>query len=378
MANEIIIKQGSENLKGSQQIFLRVNSILKKLGFEEVNLNSRIARDFYASELTLFIAPPRDYLNYRNLSIPQDLRTKYDEMKGYKSLSSIYPIISDEDKEKIEIDGMHMGDYYKNRNYVILFYPIYYTNFELGLKNEFLFYILDKFKAEIERIKPKLVDTSELMRLDLINKFLQEVKTSITGLNNKLSDYRASAEVKKRQALDYLSRASQTGEQVKVLRGTLKAMGNNINERIEEIKKLPFVKRVGISNLGIRVDFAHIDFEYEGNRLELGECYCYLNPNNLTIKNKNCVNYCGSTYHHPHVDNNSICFGTGKDKAYELLAEMKLKELVYFIYLFLKTYNEGDTYLSLGSWEKCKDNGGTWDDDDEDEESSSGHYAEGD
>lgn len=378
-----IITYGKSYLIGSPPTYLKVQSLLKGLGFEDVKIGFEIGESQYFEKMTLMIHPrAMRSLNGGGFLIPNEATNKWKQKSGYKHISILHIIKNyDEGGEGIIIDGVHMGDYYRKRNVVMFFFPIYNTQLSMGLKNDFLFYLLEKFKKEIERLKIKKADVSNKMREDLINKFLDGIKKSIMNFDYRIKENLLGLDNHRKKEITYLSDNHQLKEQIKVLKGTQKAMGEGIENKIAEIRKLSFVKRVGISNLGIRVDFRKIDLDHNGKKVELGECYCYLNPTNLEIKNKNFVKYEGQTYHSPHISGNSICFGNGKTKAYDLLASLKFKELVYFIYLYLKTYNEGDTYINIRAWEKCKREDGVLtardndeDNDDEDED----YYVEDD
>ena len=59
---ESILKHGNEYLKKNPQTYLKVNSILTKLGFKEVNICSELRNDTYCNELTLL----PDHIKFNN------------------------------------------------------------------------------------------------------------------------------------------------------------------------------------------------------------------------------------------------------------------------------------------------------------------------
>lgn len=361
---EIILNNGREYFKGNPPIYLKVNALFKDMGFQEVNTGGRLEDNLFCEKLTLFIYPVSNKYSLSN-SLPPDILNLWKGLKGY------YDILINRLRDydigiQIKIDGLHIGDYYKDRNFMVLYYPLHQTGLSLGANNHFLFYFLKELAKEIKKINPQIVDVSKKMREELINNFMKEIKESINAFQRRIIDKEVLLEEKRKEELQYMAEIHLKKEEVKVLKGTYRSMGANIEKKIQDIKKLPFVKRVGISNQGIRVDFRHIDLEWEGEKLELGECYAYLNPNKLEIKNKNYVRYNSTIYHAPHVGASAICFGDGSKKAHELLSSMKFKELVYFLYLFLKTYNNNDPYIKLHRWKLCKDNGGTYEGDEGD------------
>lgn len=369
MENENILNAGMDNLKKVPTLYLKTNKTLKELGFKAVNINQRLEVNSYEPDLTLFICPSGTS-NYFQRNLPSEVKLKWGTMKGYLSREYIYLSSFNDDEtniEKIFIDNFEVGHYYKNRNIVILSLNILRI-IENIPKNEWYLHILEEFSKEIKRINPQVVDITKAQREGLLNNFLKEIEKSVLTMNNSVTLKLEYVEDYRTKELSKLTEVNQIREQIKVLMGMKKTMQTNIEKTIQEIRKLPFVRKVGISNLGIRVDFRHIDLEWEGNKVPLGECYCYLNPSKLRIENKQYVKVNNNIYYSPHISGNNICFGSGKTKAYELLSQMKFKELVYFIYLYLKTYNEGDTYCSLKSWKKAKENGGVYSENDDDDE----------
>lgn len=365
----IIITRGSEYLKGNPTLYLRANKMFSDMGFKDVQISSTLRENQYFKELTLFVYPSAMSRHRSTMNISDQTADKWRGMEGYNSDNYSVAIRTirnyDTDKEKVVIDGEYIGDYYKNRNLIILFYPIHNVNLET--KNAFFFYFLEEFGKEIERIKPEIVDISKMERELLIRNFLSEIKRNIVGFSERIADKERDLVSLRNQELSVMSEISQNKEGVESLNGVMKTMEKGIDKKIKEIKKLPFVKSVRLSSLGIRVDFKTINLKYEEKDLELGDCYCYLNPNKLEIKNKNYVVFNGTIYHSPHIKEDTICFGNGKSKAYELLAGLKLKELTYFLYLYLKTYNNSDAYLHIENWEKCKKHNGKYNDGDDEE-----------
>ena len=98
----------------------------------------------------------------------------------------------------------------------------------------------------------------------------------------------------------------------------------------------------------------------------MGEYIITLTPTRIKIVNKTPVDYQGTIYHSCHINERSICFGSEKTLAYELLGKMELKKLTHFLYLYLKSYNPEDTYLSMNLWIEGKKNGGVVPDEAED------------
>ena len=367
--NKLIIENGTEYFRAYPQIFLKLNSLFKGAGFEEIKINNGLGEDEYFDKLTLMISPnPRRSRHDGRWSIDRSARDKWGGLEGWGGGGAIRVVSNYDEGEGIKeifIDEQLIGSYHPQRNLAILNIDVQNHSLSLGLKNKFLMYIFTSFIEKLKEFGLEKKDLGDYMQERLLNKFLEQTKRNEETLASNLRDRENYLKDAQEKEIRYRRDIVQLEEDLKLVKGNQKMLKENIFERIEEVKKLPFVKKVSLNNRGIRIDFRYIALQYEGEDVELGDCHVYLTPDNIVIKNKQSVEYNGETYHSPHINEGSVCFGDGKDKAYQLLANMKLKELAYFIYLYLKTYNEEDTYLSLRRWKEAKDNGGVGSDSDD-------------
>lgn len=358
MVNEIILKTNGETFKPYPKLYLKLNSLFKEMGFKEVHFQKEIDSISYCKELTLYVNPQGGDWHDERRYLSEAFRNKVRHLKGYNSGMTLYRSHHEGNIYPIMIEEEHLGDYHADKNYVVFDYPIEYLGLENQLDNEFLFFFVEGLKKEIERIKPVIVDVSDKIKGAVYDKFIEGMKKTSKDLRKKVINNQTKITSSQESELKWMSENKNYNDQIKVLEGTYSTIKEDLAKTIEDIKKLSFVKRVGLSQKGLRIDFIHIDLEYEGRKVELGECYCYLNPSKMEIKNKSPIlhkGYSHTPYHHPHIHGGDVCFGTGKTKAFELLSSMKFKELAYFIYLYLKTYNSNDTYLSVHNWELLKE-----------------------
>ncbi len=81
-------------------------------------------------------------------------------------------------------------------------------------------------------------------------------------------------------------------------------------------------------------------------------------PKQIKFENKKkLVHKHNSNLIHPHVNNGGVCYGNRGQKVRELLGKNEFKKLVYFLYLFLKSYNHGDCYNLIQYWMRLNDEG---------------------
>jgi len=138
-------------------------------------------------------------------------------------------------------------------------------------------------------------------------------------------------------------------------------VNRTIKEQIKEINELPFVKGVKFTPKGISIDVGKVDINYRNNNIYIGDFTITITPSGVEIKNRKPIivkdRYSSSRemiLEHPHIsveNRRHICFGNDRAiKINEFLARFQLKQLVYMVYLFLKTYSERDTYYTITFW----------------------------
>jgi len=127
----------------------------------------------------------------------------------------------------------------------------------------------------------------------------------------------------------------------------------------------------------METDFVSVNFR--GRIVNLGEFIITLCPEEAKIKNKKPVTICGSIYHHPHISNTHVCYGTKGNVIPRLLGNLELKKAVHFLWLYLNGINPGDTYVSVSRWEYAVTHDYKFnDEDEEDDDEDNDEYEEED
>lgn len=145
--------------------------------------------------------------------------------------------------------------------------------------------------------------------------------------------------------------------QIKDLRRFSRDVNATIKEQVEEIKKMPFVKEVKLTTKGISVDVGQVNISYRDKDIYIGDFTILITPDGVEVRNRNPIIAIDNEYdeefecEHPHMQDGDICYGEErKQKINEYFAKFQLKQLVYMVYLFLKTYSERDKYYSISYW----------------------------
>ena len=326
-------------LKKNKKSFLKFNENLKKIGVEEILINQTL-HPFY-KKVTLALNSNSN--NIRNSS------EKYSPKTDFLRSTFSFRLIKINSAEKVELiksDETIIGEYYVDRNLIILnSNPIYGTFAEKNVK--FLYgYKFNK------------VSTDKIALLNLTEKFFY-------GLKSVKSSSESNIKQNNRNIIDYseklVSFHKRVIEDIAKLEGIDKIISSGemaFTEEIEKIKKLSYVKTVTPDVNGIKITFKDVwlkirDFKRDnlfGKRtVYMGNMCVTILPDKVKIFGVNTIRsqHVSPGYCHPHVnDSNHPCFSDGdfQKKITKLIAEVKLFSVTQLIWIWLKECVNGQTY----------------------------------
>lgn len=355
----------------SAPLILKFNSELKKLGFKKVYLKDyKLDMDNIEKELILCFNPNYGSgnvhfteRNYRRDSF-KDLTNYLMSLGGSGSASYYYALNRNIFEEQIQLKvkfkdrSYQIGEYLPTRNVVIIYFFPYLEHWKLGKENKYILQILEWIKEVVIQYKIKKGNIEELKEKIFIAKFTNSINLNIITTQQTINSCENDIESYKPKIAEWYNKIFTSKMVMINLKKILKNIKGSLLEQVEEIKNLKFVKNVELTQDGIILEFEKIFIKVKDEDIEIGEFIITLMPNNIKIINKQPVIYAGNTYHSCHIDNERVCFGNEEIMAYELLGKMELKKLTHFLYLYLKSYNPEDTYLSMNYWIKGKENGG--------------------
>lgn len=187
---------------------------------------------------------------------------------------------------------------------------------------------------------------------EVLEGFKKEISNQIVSLQDDLKNLKKQSKSYETYFITSLKNTDLKKRQVEDLRKFSRDINKTINEQIKEIKQLPFVKEVRFTAKGINIDVGRIEISYRDNNIYIGDFTIMITPNGVDIKNRNpIIDNNEGILVHPHIKNKVICYGDERRiKIIEYFAKFQLKQLVYMVYLFLKTYSERDNYNSITFW----------------------------
>lgn len=342
-------------LSGYPKYLLKLNSEFSKIGIKKVVLNKKLEEDEISEELILFVMP-----NYSNVNM--DYFTFNSEIYDYLNSNGFYSVKSEynklrninQEEIKIKINDIEciIGFYLRERNIILINIPLFSYNwsdkFELQLS------ISRSIIDALIRLKIKEVNTKGLIEKLKIEKFLSDAKREITRLGSDLKSYTENIENHKKYLLEETEKLNSSYAKLNGLKELLSKSFKTVYSKIEEIKKLPFVKKVEFTNNGIAVDIGEIAITVKGTKRIIGRFRIYIKPSQIKIYNFDAIVRSGDYYDHPHVTNTVLCMGNWIIKICEALGDLDLKKLILILKMCLQTYNEKSPYIKIEEWDQYR------------------------
>ena len=342
------------DLKQYPKLFLRLNSDLLEMGIKKVKCQMGVYEDTFENVLTLHLKP-----NYHNNSggwtaLRSDckFRQYLCQLTGNRGDNSGYYYPVEEKEEIVFKDGrveFKFGCYLPQRNIVIFYFNPLYSDLNLGLEDKYLFRFIEALKDFVSKRKLETKDVSKMIEENMLRKFnkqidqkLKESRDTINSCYNDISSYQ--------EQLINRRRCIETEEcQLEALKKLERVTLDKLKGQVEQIKQLNFVRNVKMDNGEISLEMPDIKIRWKGEDVCMGNYIVAYKPERITIRNEKPLEG-DEDLHHPHIRGDSVCFGNRQDKMNEMLSSLKLKQLTYFVYLFLKSYNKDDCFTSITKW----------------------------
>jgi hypothetical protein len=333
------------------ELFLKLNKLLKDFGFSKVRFGD-IPVD-PQPKLTLIVRPGCYSYDYVIDAIWNESVKKYSNIESFACSRIREPSFLDfKETEKFFFKDTdpkqgHFGFWVKSSNIAIVYFPLYECQRPDTLK-----YYMELLERELKRVKIKEVkiDLEEIA----MNKFMM-------ALNQAIHNKQMSIDTSHNNILSYMQSVRLFVNEVATFNAELEGLldyQKNFNtifkKNLQEMKKLKFIKNLALDVEGIKFDIQDIIIKYGKDYYGLGDFTITIKPDNsfMVKGNNKGVPASGHTYWHPHVSDNSSCFGEHSITILNLIKDMKYKELAVLINMALHTYNHSDKFLAI---EKFKD-----------------------
>ena len=352
-------------------LFKQILAKIKRLGIDKVVMgNSMLQNQTIKNKLTLgFSISPDSCSRSQESGYFSRLKTfLYDTYKPPFTSKSAMPLseISKFDSlegEKIielEVQGMHIGHYYPERNFInINFNPFLlskYSVFEtdLPLLFEHLFGVL-------ATVKVKTHDISDMQEKIFVSEYLGKSRQKIISCEEQMKSYERDIKSYEQKIRTNIEGYQEKAQEIEFITQLVKAGGKGLFAEVKRIDTLPFVEKVDIEGTTIDIKYKKTfipipDMMRNDGGKRYGKRYIYIGQVGFRITPGGFEVYgdvnVGNGHCHPHgggFPSGSPCFGSGdgRNKIYDLLASNKFFDLAKMLWFWIKTYKNSGAYVHV-------------------------------
>jgi len=296
----------------------------------------------------------------------------FSNISGYRRTmesNKVYPRFETSGK-RLMINKVVVGDYYPDRNLIMIYFNIFpeYPSRKIIMSSTyFLKKLFEINEIKLDSLSQEVSEKfKEAVEEQTIKKFVLSVDKVITRKTTELSSNNTNIEKYSTELIASYGNIRRLTSEVFQLKKFRQEFKNKFRRNISTIKQLPFVEELKITAQGIIVDVGDISISYGKSYCYIGDLSIIINPTKVTIKNKYPFRHRGSSsatiYEHPHVMDGDLCLGSYSSKVTKHLSNLELKQLVFVIYRFLKTYSKGHAYVELVTWKAFRKRENKFDD----------------
>jgi len=370
-------KDKYNGLVTNPMVFDKINKAFSKVGIDEFDISASVSRgQTIQTKLKVIVNP--NVTDGMHVSSPDGYYTRLktflfdkfdtsatskDNLRCFNERTFVKPMI-DEEAISIEIKGMEVGKYFRERNFI----ELYFNPFQLKP-----IYPLDTKEPEIITELTKAFDALKLTNVKVdkikerifISSFLENSEKRLKEIDSSLKSEQQQIKSWEKEIANYIRNISNQLKEKVNIEENLRMNGKNLFSEIKEVQKMPFITNVKIDGDKIRFDFAPAclkfkDFRPSDHGKSFGQRTAYLGnisvevrPGQFKIINKETMN---NGHPHTHADTSgSPCFGSGdgRNKIYEMLASNKFTDLSKLLWFRIKTHIDDGSYIK--SWDFVND-----------------------
>lgn len=357
----------------NHESFWDLNKALKDLGVEELKMGGSFKRtETIKNKIVLAIessvsedvfrksAPSGYYTRLRNILYDKTVNDA-DSSEHIRAIceTTWHKPLNDEKITELELEGITIGHYFNERNFIHLFYNPFMLKKTLPIGKK-LSEPLKQLVSILKTAKLKKKSIKGLAKRIFISSFLEQSQKRMNEIDNKLSEEKRHITEHERSIRRSIEKFSELQEEKSFIEQNISLKGKGLYEEIERAQKLPFLTKLNIGTDYIDMKFkpttininkfSRIDHGTSYGRVTayLGEVGIKIFPGKFQIYND--INIGSGNNPHPHADDNGQpCFGIGdgRNKIYELLAANKFVELSKLLWYWIKIYRNSGAYVKI-------------------------------
>lgn len=340
------------------------NQICKKLvamGFKKagVGLTTSSAAIQFLEPTILFVPDVSDKPSMTNNLLAEKLGRKYTSFSTVNEFvrSARSTQILDENAVPLAIDNIVFAHWYPRRNALL----VYFNIFAVYKKIKFALTVLEDVRMilrevvgvnlEIPMSSERIAQMKKLIDEQLIKEFTAGVTLAKINVEKNIQSVKKDITYNENLVVATYRKLTQLEASLPLYEKMLESFEKDFREKLEELKKMAFVKKVELTSTGIEVYFGKISLTFKNKKTYAGDYMLVINPTIVTFKNIDMPN---RTHQHPHISGGHPCLGTASNAFYKALGQFRLKELVFLAYQFLNTYSDDNPYIHFGEWDRLR------------------------
>lgn len=346
----------------------KLEEMYSEAGIEQVKTAPRLSNDFLFEKMTLISFPKfEDIMPDRNHTLENYLHGKYSFQVPsgstialqLKCLDMEYiarrSIFHNEEIVKFKIEDHTVALFFPERNAILLAFHPFAIKFPAqvtlhNFQNDNRWVLHQDIINSFGDTQFEAKDIQEIIRTRMIAYFTQALNERIDSKQSRIRDLKLSIEEYENSLYNKIKDLQYSLSELHALEENKDVDYDTIIQKIDEVKKLKFVKEVNVTPQGFEVSFGKINITRSRKKYYIGDFKMVVSGQKLRIYNSN--NQANTSYHHPHIDEGGKpCLDEASPVVTKLLAEMDFKRLAFQIYSFLQTYNPDSPYKKLKYWD---------------------------
>lgn len=355
-------------------LFNSLSKSIDKLGIKEVKMKTQISKtESVQDNLTLFIDSSVDNSIYENKDgFYRRLRTAlYEKVETDASSADNLRLVENgwikkyknENVVELKIKGTYVGNYYKERNIVQLFFNPFMMKKILPIQDDYTEAIALTLGLLTES-KLKTVSTESFKQQLFVRSFLANSEKRLRDIGQQKRDAEKHIADYERAIQTSIMSLGQYNSEIEYIERNLSLNGKGLYEEIQNAKKLPFVTNIKLETDSIDISFKKTCLvlpAFKRDGLSFGKKTIYMSPITYRVKpgsfeltTENKFSTPGNNNIHPHSsgghghegwDTPCMGEGAGRNKVYEMLAANKFTDLAKLLWFWIKTFRSDEAHI---------------------------------
>lgn len=260
----------------------------------------------------------------------------------------------------IKIDGFEVGNYFKERNTISIYFDPFCVKKVLPLTEEIPEHFIKVIDA-IREVSPKIVKLGDVRKKLFVSSFLKNVKNKVKEAESKMKEITSNIKSYEDSLSLQIAELHMKNTEIDMLNAMMERNGDGIFDEVDRAKNLPFLTDLEINGGSLNYVFKETTItapnfsrnsskygtKYGKRTMYLGKVNIKVSPGGFNVGNT--IKIDTNNHSHPHSSGNpgSPCFGGGEgsSKIYHLLATSQFADLGRMLWFWVKTYKNEGAYV---------------------------------